>query len=168
MFSRGNQAGAYVKYPATRSSLGLKPAGQTGRMLWGRTKHEGQQPHPLLWLLNSPNHAPQGADSCDLLLCQVCPCRWRMQQQSLLSSEAQPHCAATKDLGPWPISRARAGGSLCVGFSVKAHPEPWKCLLNPFFLVLQVTVVVWRDTPRARGLPGRLRMVNLQQCSLCK
>lgn len=126
-------------------------------MLWGRTKSEGQQPHPLPALAahNPRTFTPQVLTDATLLLCQVCPSRWQMQQQSLLSTEARPHCAPTKDFGPWPISRASIGSSLCVGFSVKAHPELWKCLLNPFFLVLQVTGVVWRDTPTAPGLPGR-------------
>lgn len=80
---------------------------------------------------------------------------WQMQQQSFLSTEAQAHCAPTKDFGPWPTSSASTGGSLCVGFSMKEHPELWKYLLNPFFLVLQVIAVVWRHTPRAQSLPGR-------------
>lgn len=81
--------------------------------------------------------------------------RWQMQQQCLLSTEAQAHCAPTKDFGPWPTSSSSTGGSLCIAFSRREHPELWKCLLNLFFLVLQVAAVVWRDTPRAEGLPGR-------------
>lgn len=70
-------------------------------------------------------------------------------------SSAQRHRLLTKDFGPWPTSSASTGGSLCTGFSNERTLRALETLLNSFFLVLQVIAVVWRDTPRAQGLPGR-------------
>lgn len=139
--------------PSHKDFLELEAAGQTGENALGKDQ---------VWRSETTSTAcsdcsqPQTLTPQLLTAVTLCYARYvlagsRCSSSNPSSAEARPHCAPTKDFGPWPISR----GSLCVGFSVKAHPELWKCLLNPFFLVLQVTVAVWRDTPRAQGLPGR-------------
>lgn len=128
-----------------------------GRTLWkriqGRTKREGQLATPKLCA--QPYSLYRCLQKQPFCYTRYPTRRWQMQQHSFLSTEAQARCAPTKDFGPWPAASASTGGSLCTGFSMKECPEPWKCLLNPFFLVLQVIAVVWRHTPRAQGLPRR-------------
>lgn len=135
--------------------MGLKPAGQSEENALGKdqARRSAATPTACSDCSESQTFTP---DSCDP------PAMPGMSLQVADAATIPPQHRGIASLcsckGLWTMAHFQSKQrrlSLCRLFCVKAHPELWKCLLNPFFLVLQVTVVVWRGTARAQGLPGR-------------
>ena len=90
-----------------------------------------------------------------------------MQQQSFLSIEARAHSAPTKDFGPRPTSSASTGGSLYRLF-YERMPRALETFIKPFLPCSAGHCSCLERYTELKVSQEDMRMVGLQQCSLCK